>query len=134
MSSAVDHDTHASPGTVPGQAPATVTSLAVTGMTCSNCARHVAEALQGVAGVRSATVSLEGQQATVRWNTDVEPDTTALVKAVEVEGYGASLVVAGDDAAGHGEHRLSGWQRALWISVLGTLPLMLGEWVFGLGR
>ena len=39
-------------------APATGTELAITGMTCGNCARHVTEAIQSVPGVRSATVRL----------------------------------------------------------------------------
>src|SRR5438067_2725158 len=43
------------------------TELAITGMTCGNCARHVTEALQSTPGVRSATVSLEAQQARVAW-------------------------------------------------------------------
>ena len=30
------------------------TYLAIDGMTCGNCARHVTQALQGVSGVRSA--------------------------------------------------------------------------------
>ena len=38
------------------------TGLLVKGMTCGNCARHVTEAIQGVSGVRSATVSLENKQ------------------------------------------------------------------------
>ena len=50
-----------------------VTELSVSGMTCSNCARHVTEAIQAVPGVRSATVSLESRRAQVRWS----PDATA---------------------------------------------------------
>ena len=41
--------------------------LAVRGMNCGNCARHVTEALQAVSGVTSATVTLETERATVRW-------------------------------------------------------------------
>src|SRR5438046_1333303 len=44
-----------------------VTELAISGMTCGNCARHVTEALQSVPGVRSANVKLDKQQASVRW-------------------------------------------------------------------
>jgi cation transport ATPase len=47
---------------------AAATGLLVKGMTCGNCARHVTEAIQGVSGARSATVSLENKNATVRWN------------------------------------------------------------------
>ncbi len=108
-----------------------VTEFAITGMTCGNCARHVTEALQGVQGVRSATVDLEAQQASVRWAQGAELDLAAAIRAVEEAGYGAKLM--GDHHHEHAEHRLLGWQINLWIGVLGTAPLMMGEWVFGLG-
>jgi len=37
------------------------------------------------------------------------------------------------DCYEHGEDRQFGWERNLWIGVLCTIPLMVGEWVFGLG-
>jgi copper chaperone CopZ len=46
-----------------------VTELSVSGMTCKNCARHVAEAIQEVPAVDSVTVNLEAYQASVRWAT-----------------------------------------------------------------
>jgi hypothetical protein len=45
------------------------TEFVVSGMTCGNCARHVTEAAQGVAGVRSATVDLDAGHAQVYWET-----------------------------------------------------------------
>ena len=111
--------------------PSAVTTLAITGMTCGNCARHVTEALQNVPGVRSAEVRLEANQASVRWAPGAERDVPAAIRAVEEAGYGASVA----EAAAHkpGGHKLGGWQLNLWVGVLGTVPLMLGEWVFGLG-
>jgi Cu+-exporting ATPase len=111
-------------------APATGTELAITGMTCGNCARHVTEAIQSVPGVRSATVRLEANQATVRWTAGAEQTVPAVIRAVEEAGYGASLA----DASTHepGEHKLAGWQLNLWVGLLGTVPLMFGEWVLGL--
>jgi Cu+-exporting ATPase len=111
--------------------PAAGTELAIRGMTCPNCARHVTEALQNVPGVRSATVRLEANQATVRWASVAERDVPALIRAVEEAGYGASVAEA--RAREPGERKLGGWQLNLWVGVLGTVPLMLGEWVFGLG-
>jgi P-type Cu+ transporter len=107
-----------------------VTELAIGGMTCGNCARHVTEAIQSVPGVRGATVSLDVHQASVRWGVDVEPNVPAVIKAVKEAGYEAN--VAEVHPHEHGEHKLAGWQVNLWIGVLGTAPLMIGEWVFGL--
>src|SRR5258705_5185896 len=111
----------------PVTAPAT--ELGVSGMTCGNCARHVTEAIQSVPGVHSATVSLDTHHASVRWAVD-EPNVPAIIKAVKEAGYEAS--VAEVHSHEQGEHKLAGWQINLWIGVLGTAPLMIGEWGFGL--
>lgn len=110
-----------------------ITELSVDGMTCGNCARHVTEALQSVPGVRSATVSLEGKSASVKWAEERQHNHSALVHAVEQAGYEAKVLESHEHAHGQSEHKVSGWQLNLWIGVLGTAPLMLGEWVFGLG-
>ena len=107
-----------------------VTELAVTGMSCGNCARHVMEAIQSVPGVQSANVNLETHQAAVRWQAGTEPDVEAVIKAVEQGGYGAKVVAT--QTCDHGEHKLAGWQVNLWLGVPVTLALMLGEWAFGL--
>ncbi len=108
--------------------PPTV-ELAISGMTCANCARHVREAIQSVPSVQSATVNLEASQAVVRWSPGTATNIPAIFSAIEAAGYGAKAVEAAHD---HSQHRLSGWQFNLWIGVLGTVPLMIGEWVFGL--
>lgn len=110
--------------------PRQLTELAVTGMTCGNCARHVTQALQGVAGVQSATVSLDAHQATIRWRNDAQPDITAALEAVRAEGYGAEVLQA--DTHEHREHGLAGWQLNLLLGVPVTVVLMLGEWAFHL--
>src|ERR1041384_1666447 len=107
-----------------------MTELAVTGMTCGNCARHVMEAIQTVPGVQSANVSLDAHQAAVRWQAGTEPNVEAVIKAVEQEGYGAKVVAA--QTCDHGEDKLAGWQVNLLLGVPATLALMLGEWAFGL--
>ena len=78
-------------------APPSGTELAITGMTCGNCARHVTEAIQSVPGVRSAEVRLEANQATVRWVAGAERDVPAVIRAIEEAGYGAS----GAEASAH---------------------------------
>jgi P-type Cu+ transporter len=108
-----------------------VTELTVEGMTCGNCARHVTEALQAVPGVRNAAVNLEGKSASVKWALSADQNEEALVKAVEKAGYEAKVNEASHHE--HHDHKLAGWQLNLWIGVLGTVPLMIGEWVFRLG-
>jgi len=106
------------------------TDLAITGMTCGNCARHVTEALQSVPGVHSAQVSLDDRQASVRWAEGAKPNTDAVIHAVEEAGYGAKVIVDACCHHDHATHKLAGWELNLWIGVLCTAPLMLGEWVF----
>lgn len=64
-------------------------TLAVEGMKCEKCAAHVKGALEGVAGVTSAEVDLEGKRAVAHLSADV-PDS-ALVDAVVEEGYKAKI-------------------------------------------
>src|SRR5258707_1230608 len=107
------------------------TELAIGGMTCGNCVRHVTEALQNVPGVSRATVSLEAQQARVRWEADAEPNPAAGLKAVEAAGYEARMVET--QGSIEGVEALTGWRINLWVGVLGTSVMMIGEWVFRLG-
>src|ERR1051326_3767386 len=109
----------------------TLTRLAVSGMTCGNCARHVTEAIQSVPGVRSALVALDTGTASVRWRAEVDHDVARVLRAIEEAGYEAKVLDAQQHA--HAEGKLAGWRLNLWIGVLGTAPLMLGEWAFGLG-
>ncbi|MEY4400908.1 MAG: hypothetical protein RL072_773 [Actinomycetota bacterium] len=57
----------------------------IEGMSCGNCVRHVTEAIQGVAGVKSVEVSLEGKSAAIQFDGQV--DEAALRTAVEQAGY-----------------------------------------------
>src|SRR5438094_886882 len=90
-----------------------VTELSVAGMSCGNCARHVTEALQNVTGVVSTTVSLQAQQASVRWAFGAQPDPLALVQAVQAAGYSAGEMVA--PALDRPAQRLAHWQINLWM-------------------
>ncbi len=60
-------------------------TLNITGMTCGHCVKHTQEALQAVAGVEQATVTLEPGQATVQGSADA----AALLQAVADAGYSA---------------------------------------------
>lgn len=60
--------------------------LSITGMKCGGCVANVDKALHAVAGVASATVSLENNSASVTGDVSV----AELIKAVEGAGYKAS--------------------------------------------
>ena len=64
------------------------TRLKVTGMMCEACVAHVTKALQGVNGVRQATVGLPAGSATVQHQN---ADPSALVDAVSEAGYEAQV-------------------------------------------
>ncbi|MFZ0826798.1 MAG: cation-translocating P-type ATPase [Verrucomicrobiia bacterium] len=107
-----------------------MTNLQVGGMSCNNCARHVTEAIQGVPGVHSATVSLESGRASVRWNSGAPQNVPVVIAAVKKAGYKAKEI-QDDDSTG-GETKFPSWQINLWLGVTITAVLMAGEWGLGL--
>jgi Cu+-exporting ATPase len=109
------------------------TELAISGMTCNNCARQVREAIQGVPAVANVSVQLEAGRAAVRWQGT--PDVPAVVKAVEAAGFEARAAEqpTPGDAQKTNWSPLAGWQFNLVVGLACTLPLMLGEWLFGWG-
>lgn len=116
------------------------TELAVTGMNCAGCARHVTEALQSVPGVAAAQVSLAEGRARVRWKEGAAGPGATLVAAVHDAGYEATVLpdtASEADAlkAKHSHNHAAdeGWRRSVWLGIACTLPLMMGEWIFGWG-
>ena len=107
------------------------TELLVGGMNCNNCARHVTEAIQGVPGVRSATVVLDAGRASVRWNSNAEQNVPAVIEAVRKAGFTAKEIQT-DSSAGN-ETKSVNWQINLWLGLAITAALMIGEWGFNLG-
>jgi P-type Cu+ transporter len=113
--------------------PPSISELTVSGMTCGNCARHVVEAIQSVPGVSSASVRLEAGQATVRWQAS--PNLPAVVKAVTEAGFEAKPLEkeSPEGAKAKKWSPLAGWQFNVVVGLACTLPLIIGEWFFGLG-
>jgi Cu+-exporting ATPase len=109
------------------------TQLAISGMNCANCARHVTEALQGVAGVESARVNLEGGRAVVRWTRDAKPATEMLVGAVESAGFKAKIETGPAAAATPTAVPGAGWQFNVVLGSGATAALMICEWGLGWG-
>ena len=62
--------------------------LKIEGMSCEHCVRAVSEALEGVAGVATVDVNLDRGEAIVSGAAD----PSALIEAVEEEGYRAETV------------------------------------------
>ena len=60
----------------------------VDGMTCNHCKAAVESAIQKVPGVSEAIVELQRGEAQVRGDADPED----IVRAIEEEGYDASLL------------------------------------------
>lgn len=60
-------------------------TLNIEGMTCDHCVHHVTEALEGVAGVKSAKVSLKKKTAVVKFDDSVK--LSELSEAVAKAGY-----------------------------------------------
>src|SRR5207247_9310323 len=69
---------------------------------------------RSVPGVRSANVSLDALQASVRWAEGAEQNTQAVIHAVEEAGYGAKVLDA--HIHDHSEHKVAGWHLNLWRS------------------
>lgn len=63
------------------------TQLAVSGMTCDHCVRHVTEAISKVAGVNNVTVNLAEGIADIE--SDLALDLQAVKEAVVAAGYSA---------------------------------------------
>ena len=103
------------------------TDLRVTGMTCNNCARHVTEAIQGVAGVQSASVNLQNASAAVRWNSADGKNVPAVLTAIAKAGYAANEMPAVADGS-----KQNHWQWNLILGLSVTAALMIGEWIFHL--
>lgn len=102
--------------------------LAITGMTCANCAATIERTLtRKVPGVLSATVNLATERATVEYIPG-QVTRRDLVAAIERAGYGvleaaeASLEDAEQRARAEEMHMQT---RRFWIGVLFTFPLFL---------
>src|SRR5438445_4938730 len=111
-----------------------VSEFTVNGMNCNNCARHVTEAIQGVPGVTSAVVRLEEGRATVRWQPGAAAQLENVVRAVKEAGYEAAPVEESScHAEPSGSSPVAAWKFNVIFGAVLTLPLIIGEWVFGWG-
>jgi copper chaperone CopZ len=73
------------------------TTLAIGGMTCRTCERHVLRALEGLTGVIHVAVDLQNAQATVE-HLPALVDANSLVTAIRDAGYEARVIDTVADA------------------------------------
>lgn len=66
------------------------TTLAVDGMTCGSCVRHVEQALRELAGVRTAKVDLESGKVSVEHDAEA-PGAKTMIDALGAAGYPARV-------------------------------------------
>ncbi|MBE7501806.1 MAG: cation-translocating P-type ATPase [Verrucomicrobiales bacterium] len=116
-------------------AEAATVQFRVTGMTCQGCARAATQAIQSVPGVAGASVDLAGNCATVRWAPGTAPNPQAVVDALQRgAGFPASVLAADQPKPAEPKWSpLAGWRFNLVVGLTVTVPLLLGEWVFGWG-
>ena len=104
-------------------------------MTCQNCARHAAEALNDVSGVERVRLQLEPGSAEVFWATDQESDISKLEKALEDVGFQCAQIAPAEAHPNSrpGKSRFSGWGLNLFLGGPVLILMMLGEWGMELG-
>ena len=94
-------------------------TLRLSGMYCAACAGIIENALCGVDGVRTASVSAAGQRAAVRWDPE-RTRPSLLVDAIRRAGYDA----APDAAAPARELRRAESRSALWRLFVAAFCMM----------
>ncbi len=104
--------------------------LAISGMSCAACARHIEQSLSAAAGVRRANVNFATSCATVEYDP-AATDVDQLVDAVKETGYQASKPAQAESAAdvdieatAREEESRDLWRR-FGVAALLSLPVLL---------
>ncbi len=109
------------------------TLLSITGMTCSGCQRAVLNALTSLEAVDRAVVSLDKQSAEIEWKNKASPQIEQAIESVREAGYEAEIS-ADSTAASTSPSFFHGWFWTVLVGAIGTVPMMICEWTFGLGE
>ena len=109
--------------------PTQKVELAVTGMTCANCAANIERALnKKVAGVVKASANFASERAVIEYIPGVV-DLQQMISAIEAAGYGviAPEVTAGEEDAEHiaRQAEIRDQTRKFIVGVAFALPLFL---------
>jgi Cu+-exporting ATPase len=101
-------------------------TLTIEGMTCASCVAHVEKAARKLPGVESASVSLAGGRATVRYDPgQTAPDRIAA--AITDAGYPSSATGEERNQPQHDHGNSWRWRTALGITL--WLPVELAHWI-----
>ncbi|TFD98307.1 heavy metal translocating P-type ATPase [Jeotgalibacillus sp. R-1-5s-1] len=104
----------------------------ISGMTCAACSTRVEKGLNKLEGVKTATVNLALEQATVEY-TDHVLSTEDIIKQVEKLGYGASRKEERKPEQDHRQAEISRQQKRFIFSLIFAAPLlwtMVGHFSF----
>jgi P-type Cu+ transporter len=112
---------------------APVDELAVQGMTCQNCRRHVLEAIEKVDGVASAAVDLESGTATIRWRDAAPHALDAVIGSIKAAGFQARQSSGPVRKRSTGSPGI-GWKFNVVFGLFAFFLLLAGEWIFSWGQ
>ncbi len=98
--------------------------LDVFGMTCSACSSRIEKVLNKQEGVKSATVNLATESASIEYNPGLL-DEKAIVERIQKLGYDAKPKTESEEKNSYKEERINEMKRKLTISVLLSLPLLI---------
>ena len=101
-------------------------TLAITGMTCANCAATIQRTLEKkIPGVVAATVNYANEKATVEYLPE-QVNRETLTQAIERIGYGVVEEGMLEDSEGKArEEEIRAQSLKLWTGVIFSLPLFL---------
>lgn len=106
------------------------TELRVSGMSCPNCARVITRVVNSIPGVHNVNVDLETGLTIVNWAPGAKADVNAVITAIAQAGYNAEVLP--QQLAGEADEPRSSWQKNLWIGIVCTALLAIGEWILNL--
>lgn len=121
------------PGPGATSRPAPRTRLLIEGMTCGNCVRHAAEALQSTPGVASATVDFNTGTASVDWSNVAAVRPELLFQSLRRAGFQAREWVAKPNEPPRNVPGTNPWSVSLRFGIPASVLLMVGDWLLDLG-
>lgn len=98
--------------------------LDITGMTCAACSNRIEKVLNKTDGVKSATVNLTTENATIEYNPGVI-DEREIISRIDNLGYGAEPKKSAADKISHKDSELKTMKWKVIIASLLSLPLLV---------
>lgn len=105
-------------------------NLAVHGMSCAACVRHVENALKAIDGVEGAFVNLANAKAYVTLSPNAQVESSQLVQAIEKKGFEAQVLTAENELNAPAANQAALQKEAQKKKKQVTLALLLSLPVF----